>query len=174
MTRLVLTGDARRFVASARVGRLATSTPGGRPHVVPVCFAVADDDIYVGLDAKPKSVDVSKLRRVRNIIRNPQASLLIDRYSEDWEQLGFVLITADAQLVSNEEERTGAVRALRHKYVQYHVLLSDDAPVIRLKAVHVTSWGDLTPWETAFVGGAETPQPGRPHEAGLIDRSAGS
>ena len=52
MARPVLADDVRRFVASARVGRLATSTPDGIPHVVPVCYALVDDSIYVGLDAK--------------------------------------------------------------------------------------------------------------------------
>jgi len=104
------------------------------------------DTIYIGLDAKPKSVDVLKLRRVRNITSNPQAALIVDRYSNDWAQLGYVLITADASLVSDDCERVRAIEALRHKYLQYRALLSDDAHVIRLTPRRATSWGDMTPW----------------------------
>ena len=146
MPRRVLADDERQFVASARVGRLATSTTDGRPHAVPVCFELFGEDVYVGLDSKPKSVDALKLRRVRNIVSNPQTALVVDRYAEDWSSLGYVLITADAALVTDEDERRNAINALRHKYHQYQDLLSGDAPVIRLSPVRVTSWGDLTPW----------------------------
>jgi PPOX class probable F420-dependent enzyme len=159
MPRLVLEDEARRFVASARVGRLATATAEGRPHVIPVCFEVLGDVIYVGLDAKPKSVDVLKLRRVQNLVSNPQAALIVDRYSEDWSKLGYVLITAEAGLASDEGERYNAIRALRSKYAQYQDLLPDDAHVIRLSPMRVTSWGDLTPWGSSQVLGTESASP---------------
>ncbi len=146
MSRQVLADDVRRFVASARVGRLATSTPDGMPHVVPVCFELLGDSIYIGLDAKPKAVDALKLRRVRNIVSNPQVALVIDRYLDDWSRLGYALIIADASLVSDDNERVEAIEALRCKYSQYRTLLSDEAPVIGLKPKRAISWGDLTPW----------------------------
>ena len=150
MPRRDLSGDEARFLASARVGRLATSTPDGVPHAVPVCFVLADGCIYIGLDAKPKSVDLLKLRRVRNITSNPRVSLIVDRYSDDWSRLGFVLVGADASLVSDEGERMRAVGVLRSKYAQYETLLPDDAPVIRLMPNRITSWGDLTPWHSGI------------------------
>lgn len=146
MASQVLADDVRRFVASARVGRLATSTPDGLPHVIPVCFELMGDSIYIGLDAKPKAVDVLKLRRVRNIASNPRAALVVDRYSDDWSRLGYVLISADAALVSDDPERAKAIEALRHKYAQYLTLLSDEAQVIGLRPIRVTYWGDMTPW----------------------------
>jgi PPOX class probable F420-dependent enzyme len=149
MPSLVLEDDERRFVESARVGRLASSTADGRPHVIPVCFELLGDDIYIGLDAKPKSVDVLRLRRVRNISSNPQAAFVVDRYSEDWTQLGYVLVDAESTLVQDEAERSRAIQSLRRKYVQYLTLLPDNAPVIRLRPRRVISWGDLTPWEPA-------------------------
>ena len=147
MTRRVLADDVRRFVASARVGRLATSTREGLPHVIPVCFELLGESIYIGLDAKPKTVDALKLRRVRNIVDNPQAAFIVDRYSDDWSRLGYVLISADASLVSDSRERANAIEVLRNKYDQYRTLLSDEAPVIRLRPRRVTSWGDMTLWE---------------------------
>ena len=147
MTRQVLADDARRFVTSARVGRLATATPEGLPHVIPVCFELLGDSIYIGLDGKPKIVDVLKLRRVRNIVSNPQAAFIVDRYSDNWSRLGYVLIGAEANLVSDCHERASAIESLRLKYDQYRTLLSDEAPVIRLRPTRVTSWGDMTPWK---------------------------
>ena len=164
MPRRVLSDEEKRFVASARVGRLATSTPDGMPHVVPVCFALLDDSIYIGLDAKPKSVDVMKLRRVRNITSNPRASLIVDRYSDDWDELGYVLVTADASLVSDDHERANAIAALRRKYVQYQTLLADEAPVIKLRPLRVSSWGDMTPWNPGCdADSMASVQPGTDH-----------
>ena len=166
MPRHVLADDVRRFVASARVGRLATSTTQGRPHIVPVCFELLDGEIYIGLDSKPKSVDVLKLRRVRNIVSNPRAALMVDRYSDDWSQLGYVLIATAAALVVDDGERSDAVRALKRKYVQYQTLLPDDAPVIRLRPVRVSSWGDLTPWESSSASETDVSSPERAALAG--------
>jgi len=36
------------------------------------------------LDQKPKTIELLELKRVRNIISNPQVSLVIDKYYEDW------------------------------------------------------------------------------------------
>ena len=142
----ILTGDAERFVSSARVARLASASPDARPHIIPVCFEVMDGRVYIGLDVKPKSVDALRLRRVRNVVANPQAALIVDRYDEDWSQLGYALITASATLHLDEPERAAAIRALKRKYAQYETMLPDDAYVIRLTPIRVTAWGDLTPF----------------------------
>ncbi len=75
-------GTARRRVAEARVGHLATVTPQGRPHVVPCCFVLDGDRIVSAVDAKPKST--LALARLANLRAHPEAALLVDRYDEDW------------------------------------------------------------------------------------------
>ena len=85
----ILTESQARFLAEARVARLATADAGGRPHVIPVCFIYADlgyggEAIYIALDQKPKTAELTRLRRVRNILANPQASLVVDHYDENW------------------------------------------------------------------------------------------
>ena len=45
-----------------RVARLATVGPDGRPHVVPICFALDGDTLYTAVDSKPKST--RRLRRL--------------------------------------------------------------------------------------------------------------
>lgn len=55
----------RAFLGAMRVGRLATADGEGRPHVVPVCYAlVGDEDIRIvtPIDEKPK--ETTDLRRV--------------------------------------------------------------------------------------------------------------
>ena len=143
----ILTEEQARFIRRARVGHLATASADGTPHLVPVCFEMVDEVLYVGLDDKPKSVAATRLKRIRNILENPIVAFLVDRYDdEDWSRLGFVLITARAELLldaaGNEHER--AVRALKRKYRQYETLLRDDATVIRITPLSVSRWGETS------------------------------
>ena len=145
MTDRVLNRRQERFVSEARVGRLASASQTRQPHLIPVCFQLIDEVVYVALDSKPKSVDPMKLKRVRNILENPEVAFLVDRYDEDWSRLGYVLITASAGLCDSESERRAAIAGLRSKYRQYLRMLDDDAPVIRIVPRSVASWGDLGP-----------------------------
>src|ERR1700733_13146799 len=81
----LLATEARRRFAGAAVARLATVGPGGRPHLVPVTFAVGGDPIYTPVDAKPKTT--ANLQRLRNIAASPQVAVLADHYAADWAQL---------------------------------------------------------------------------------------
>ena len=65
----------RRFVETRRVGHLATADAGGAPYLVPVCFALESETLYITIDEKPKRRGVP-LKRVRNIRENPQTAFL--------------------------------------------------------------------------------------------------
>src|SRR5690349_13830174 len=71
------------LLASHRVGHLATASSAGDPHVIPVCFAFDGARVFIALDAKPKQVEVRRLKRVRNILANPNVAFLVDSYGED-------------------------------------------------------------------------------------------
>ena len=95
----VLTAAERDLLATARRATLATVAPDGRPRLVPICFVVIDDVLWSPLDEKPKSVDdVRSLARVRDIVERPTASVLVDRWSEDWSELAWVRITGRATM----------------------------------------------------------------------------
>ena len=55
----MLSDDQRRFLYRNRVGRLATADNAGRPHVVPVCYAVHGTTLYITIDEKPKKLERS-------------------------------------------------------------------------------------------------------------------
>jgi PPOX class probable F420-dependent enzyme len=110
--------DARRRVLDARVARLATVRPDGVPHVVPVTFALLDDDrVVTAVDAKPKTTQ--RLQRLTNVEADPRVSLLVDRYDEDWQQLWWVRLDGTARVVRDEPERGAMVEPLVAKYEQY-------------------------------------------------------
>jgi len=128
---------ARRLVDEARVARLGTVTPEGRPHLVPCCFALIGEVAYTAVDAKPKSR--LELRRVRNLATNPAASLIVDHYDEDWASLWWVRLDGLAHLVPEGEVQNAAVRALVAKYPQYHDV-AIPGPVIALVVERWASW----------------------------------
>jgi PPOX class probable F420-dependent enzyme len=100
--------------ALARVARLATVSSDGRPHVVPICFAIDGDTLYSAIDSKPKST--RRLRRLANIEANPAVEILIDHWDEDWSRLWWVRLSGRARIV--EQEARG-LELLQAKYPQY-------------------------------------------------------
>ena len=124
-----------------RVGRLATVDEHSRPHVVPVCFAYTGGVIYIALDAKPKRVPVRELRRVRNLIANPQVQLLVDVWDEDWSKLVYLQLRGAASVIEGTAEQADAVRLLRARYPQYVSMAIDEAPVIRIEVESYVAWG---------------------------------
>lgn len=134
----------RQYVESARVGRLATADADGRPHVVPVCFAVVDHHVVSPVDEKPQDVSPDELRRLRDVDENPRVSLVVDHYSEDWSQLGWVQVRGTARRCGpSEDPHRDGVRALREKYDQYRDHDLDSRPLVRIAPGTVRSWGRL-------------------------------
>ncbi|MCK5710925.1 MAG: pyridoxamine 5'-phosphate oxidase family protein [Deltaproteobacteria bacterium] len=124
---------------------MATVDESGNPLVLPVCFAYDGCFIYSPIDKKPKRVSADKLKRVRNIINNPNISLVIDKYFEDWNELYYVIITGSAQVLNSGEEYDKALKILAEKYDQYRKMGLENLgfPVIKITPEKIISWGDL-------------------------------
>ena len=153
-SRAALTPAEAAFVARARVGHLATADAAGRPHVVPVCYATDGARFYIALDEKPKRVGDRQLRRVRNLIERPEASLVIDHYEDDWSRLGWVLIHARAALLDHTDPaHAPAIALLRDRYPLYRGMAIEDRPIIALTPDAITSWGMAAKDAAGDVGG---------------------
>jgi PPOX class probable F420-dependent enzyme len=139
----MLSAEQRRFVESRRVGHLATADSGGAPHIVPVCFAIANLAIYITIDQKPKGSPRS-LKRLRNIAENPQAAFVADHYDDDWTRLGWVMLRGRAEILDHGAEHDAAQELLRGRYPQYRSMQLAELPVIAIHIERVTGWGDLT------------------------------
>lgn len=127
--------EARTLFGTARVVRLATVGPDGRPHQVPICFALDDDTIWSAIDHKPKRT--RSLRRLENIAASPEVAILADRYEEDWSRLWWVRADGRARIAEGDSpERSRAVELLVARYEQYRER-PPEGPAI---AVEVVSW----------------------------------
>lgn len=124
---------AEERFAQARIGRLATVTAAGRPHIVPVCFALHDGTVYTAVDAKPKATRA--LARLENVRATGRASLLVDHYEEDWTSLWWVRVDGAAEVVQSEH----AIDALAAKYEQYRAQ-RPAGPVIAIAPESWRSW----------------------------------
>ncbi|MER6129086.1 TIGR03668 family PPOX class F420-dependent oxidoreductase [Streptomyces sp. NPDC001795] len=137
--------EARRRFTAARVARLATVDPEGRPHLVPVVFALRDDGgIVMVVDRKPKSSQ--RLKRLHNIAVTPAVCLLVDAYDEDWERLWWVRADGGARTVppgadaeQDRHEYASALALLTQKYPQYRDN-PPDGPVTVVTVHHWSGW----------------------------------
>ena len=127
------TPDARERLSAARVARLATVGADGRPHVVPITFAViSPDTIAFAVDHKPKRTIA--LRRLANIAANPQVAVLADHYDDDWSARWWV--RADGVATIHDATRPEWSAALAARYPQY----ADRPPSGPAVAIEVTRW----------------------------------
>lgn len=133
--------EALARLRSARVGRIATVRPDGRPHVVPFVFALVERAgavvLYWAVDAKRKRS--RSLQRLRNLEARPVAEVVVDGYDEDWGRLWWVRATGAARVVADPGERESAVEALRAKYPQYREAALD-GPVVAVRIDSVRGW----------------------------------
>jgi len=127
----------RRRISEARVARLATVDAGGRPHVVPITFAVDGDTLYFAVDAKPKRT--TDLKRLRNIAANPAVSVLFDHYEDDWNMLWWVRIDGAARVLGDRAEADLATDLLVRRYPQYE-RVRPGGPVVAVSIDRMSGW----------------------------------
>jgi PPOX class probable F420-dependent enzyme len=140
---LELSAGALRLIRSARVAHLATADANGQPHVIPICFVFDGKNFYSPIDEKPKRAAPSKLKRLRNIRKNPQVSLVIDHYDENWSKLAYILVMGKARMMLRGANHRKAVNLLRRKYRQYRTMRIDRLPMILIRPMRTTSWGAI-------------------------------
>jgi PPOX class probable F420-dependent enzyme len=128
---------ARQRLSDARVACLGTAGANGRPHLVPVVFAVDGDMIYFAVDAKPKRT--TNLQRLRNIAANPEVSLLVDHYMEDWTLLWWVRVDGTARVVDDAAQAGRALDLLAGRYPQYRQA-RPRGPVVAIAIRSITGW----------------------------------
>ena len=157
--------SARRRFAGARVARLATASPDGRPHIVPFTFAlgpvqaspvqaspvqagavqagaVQAGAVQAGVrDCIYSAVDAkpkisTDLRRLRNIKANPRVAVLADHYEDDWGRLWWVRADGQAAILDDPAAMAPALALLAARYPRYR----DQPPGGPVISIRVTRW----------------------------------
>jgi PPOX class probable F420-dependent enzyme len=124
-------------LAAAQVARLATTDPDGRPHLVPIVFALEGDRLYSAVDRKPKRSQT--LRRIENARARPDVTVLVDHYEDDWGRLWWIRLRGRARVLDDGEERKRALVLLAEKYPQYRAE-PPDGPVLAVDVAETRGW----------------------------------
>ena len=140
---MAIANSIEEFIERARVARLATVDYTSKPHLVPVVFVFDGNHFFIPIDQKRKTVKPPRLKRIKNIQDNPNVALLIDRYSEDWTKLAFVMIQGKASIITSKTQGNipvqEAYKKLTTKYKQYQKIGLSEMCII-IKPEKVTSW----------------------------------
>jgi PPOX class probable F420-dependent enzyme len=129
--------EMRARLAGARSGTLGTLDASGRANLVPVCFALDGDRVLLAVDAKPKRT--RQLARVANIRRAGWATLLVDHYEEDWDNVWWVRVRGAARVLDPGPEADAALEILMGKYDQWRAE-PPAGPVMALDAADWRGW----------------------------------
>lgn len=114
----------------------------GRPRVLPVTFALIGDQVWTAVDDKPKRSAGTELARVRWLRRRPEATLLVDHYTDDWSQLAWVQLIGRVTVVDDAEPPAELVA----KYEPYR-RRPPRGPLLRLDVERVVHWRAAAPDE---------------------------
>ena len=140
---LIIAPDIEDFIQRARVARLATVGSGFKPHLVPTVFVFDGNHFFIPVDEKRKKAKPENLRRIKNILANPNVALLFDEYSEDWTRLAFVMIQGTASIIKSRTQADiqlrQAQKELATKYIQYQKIGIGEM-CIMIKPEKVVSW----------------------------------
>jgi PPOX class probable F420-dependent enzyme len=130
---VALTQAQAEFLRWARVARLATVSPDGSPHVVPVCPVLDGDEVVFLL--------MSGTLKLRNVRSEARVALVVDDYREDWDANAGLLIHGLARFLEGPAwERARGL--LNQKFTQYPTMWPIEGdPIVAISPEHVASWG---------------------------------
>ena len=122
----------RRFLSTQRVGHLATAN-GGPFRTSCRCFTISQGTLYITtIDEKPKRVAGPAVKRnCTEIKRNPMVAIVVDRYDEDLDRLGWVMLRGRAEILRAGTEHDRAQELLRSRYRQLAAMQIAERPVSR-------------------------------------------
>ena len=128
--------DLAKLLTWERIVRVATVSPRGVPHVVPVAHVLADGKLYFASDPGA--------RKLRNLRANPQVAMTVDVYVDDWSHLMGVMIQGRARMFDRGPQWRRIRTLLYEKYPQYpeeSALEERETVIVEVTPTNVFSWG---------------------------------
>lgn len=99
--------EQRELLASERIATVASFGRSGWPHLMPLWYVVRDGDIWIYTYAKSQ--------KVRNLERDPRATLLVET-GHEYSELRGVMIEAEAYISRERELVYDVARELTLRY----------------------------------------------------------
>ena len=138
-----LNQKTKALIKEAKVARLATVDQKSHPYVVPVVFVFHENSFFIPIDEKVKTVNARKLKRIKNIEKNPNVTLLIDKYQNDWKKLFFLMIHGKATVIDGKNNKLmdKIHKLLISKYPQYKKIGVGNS-CITISPTKITFWNN--------------------------------
>jgi PPOX class probable F420-dependent enzyme len=136
MTLSELPDWAAELLRTARVAHLGLLDEQQRPRVQPITFARVGDALYSAIDDKPKRRPGKDLARVKRLKRNPNATITVDHYDDDWTQLAWVQAIGR---ITVEDVSDVPLQALQARYEAYE-RQPPKGPLLKLTPELVIWW----------------------------------
>jgi hypothetical protein len=129
--------EAFRRAAAADHGVLATLHASRGADLVPACFAIEGDRVAIPIDSvKPKGS--AALGRIRNLERDPRATLLVERWdAADWSRLWWVRLLL-VRTAEPPDVVASLEAALRGRYPQY--ARAPFVDILTFRIDHIGGW----------------------------------
>lgn len=125
--------ECRSRLTTARHAILGTLHPERGPDLVPIVHAVLDASTLVFPIDTVKAKRTTELGRLANLERDARASVLVERYDDDWSRLWWVRASGRAALVDDETLDTRARAELTARFPTYRT----DASIARVVALRI-------------------------------------
>jgi PPOX class probable F420-dependent enzyme len=136
------TDEQRELLDSERIVIVSSLGPRGWPHSMPMWFTVRDAEIWVWTFAKSQ--------KVRNLERDPRATLLIET-GDEYTELRGIQIEAEAELIRDTDEVFEFGKELAVRYAEGIDSIEGDAALalqaqaakrvaIRFEAIRTATW----------------------------------
>jgi PPOX class probable F420-dependent enzyme len=134
--------ERAELLDSERVVQVATIGPRGWPHVMPLWYVVRDGELWVWTYAKSQ--------KVKNLERDPRATLLVEAGTEYTELRG-IQIEAEAEIIRDTDRVLDFGKELTIRYTEGIDSIEGDAAAgleaqapkrvaIRFEAVRTATW----------------------------------
>jgi PPOX class probable F420-dependent enzyme len=135
-------GEQRELLDTERVVVVSSNGPRGWPHSMPMWFTVRDGELWVW--------SYAKAQKVKNLTRDPRATLLVETGTE-YQELRGVQIEAEAEIVRDHDAVFEFGRELTIRYAEGIDSIEGDAAAalqaqaskrvaIRFHPLRVASW----------------------------------
>jgi len=119
-----------KFLKAHELCRLATASKDGRPHVVPVIYALDGEDIVIVVDYKTK--------KLKNLRENKMVALVVDEYRPNRG----LMIEGDCEIFERGKEYLRLLQILFDKFVYYrrNPWGEGESPILKIRPTKVVMW----------------------------------
>jgi len=120
------------YLRAHELCRLATATRKGKPHVVPVIYAVDGEDVVIAVDYKT--------RKLTNLRENPQVALVVDEFRPGPN--GGLMVEGEAEIHERGKEYLRLLRVLfdRFEYYRNNPWGEGESPILKVRPTKAVMW----------------------------------